>query len=75
LINAGIPEEFVFRGWMQTRLEQRFSRAIAIAGTALLFTAWHIPSRYFLAFGEEGKAGDLASVAFNTGVPVSGSWR
>ncbi|HME05882.1 MAG TPA: CPBP family intramembrane glutamic endopeptidase [Bryobacteraceae bacterium] len=70
LFNAGIPEEFVFRGWMQTRMEQRYGRLIAVTGTALLFTAWHIPSRYFLAFGEEGKAGDLGSVLLGTGVPV-----
>jgi membrane protease YdiL (CAAX protease family) len=70
LFNAGIPEEFVFRGWMQTRMEQRYGRAIALVGTALLFTAWHIPSRYFLAFGGEGKAGDLVSVLWNTGAPV-----
>jgi membrane protease YdiL (CAAX protease family) len=70
LFNAGIPEEFVYRGWLQTRIEHRYGRLMAIFGTALLFTAWHIPSRYFLAFGGEGKAGDLASVALNTGVPV-----
>jgi len=70
LVNAGIPEEFVFRYWLQTRLEARFGRALAIVGTAVLFTAWHIPSRYFLAFGSEGRAGSLASVAFHTGVPV-----
>jgi membrane protease YdiL (CAAX protease family) len=70
LINAGIPEEFFFRGWLQTRLEQRYGRLMAILGTALLFTAWHIPSRYFLAFGEEGRAGDFGSVILNTGLPV-----
>ena len=70
LVNAGIPEEFFFRGWLQTRLEQRFGRMIAILATALLFTAWHIPSRYFLAFGGEGRAGDIGSVLLNTGLPV-----
>jgi len=70
LVNAGIPEEFFFRGWLQTRMEQRFGRLVAIFGTALLFTAWHIPSRYYLAFGGEGRAGDLGSVLLNTGVPV-----
>jgi membrane protease YdiL (CAAX protease family) len=70
LVNAGIPEEFFFRGWLQTRMEQRYGRLIAIGGTAVLFTAWHIPSRYFLAFGSEGHAGDLGSVILNTGVPV-----
>ena len=70
LFNAGIPEEFVFRGWLQTRLEQRVGRIVAILGTALLFTAWHIPSRYFLAFGKEGNAGSLPSVLLHTGLPV-----
>ena len=70
LFNAAIPEEFFFRYWLQTRLEQRFGRIIAIIGAALLFTAWHIPSRYFLASGGEGHAGDLDSVLINTGLPV-----
>ena len=70
LFNAGVPEEFVFRYWLQTRMEQRFGRVMAILGTAVLFTAWHIPSRYFLAFGSEGTAGNLPSVVLNTGVPV-----
>jgi membrane protease YdiL (CAAX protease family) len=39
LFNAAIPEEFFFRYWLQTRLEQRFGRIFAIAGAALLFTA------------------------------------
>jgi membrane protease YdiL (CAAX protease family) len=70
LFNAGIPEEFFFRGWLQTRMEQRYGRLTAIFGTALVFTAWHIPSRYYLAFGGEGRAGDIGSVLLNTGVPV-----
>jgi len=70
LFNAAIPEEFFYRYWPQTRLEQRFGRIAAIAGAALLFTAWHIPSRYFLASGGEGHAGDLGSVVVHTGLPV-----
>ncbi len=70
LFNAGIPEEFFFRGWLQTRIDQRFGRPLAILGTAILFTAWHIPSRYFLAFGAEGHAGSLGSVLLHTGLPV-----
>ena len=42
----------------------------AITGAALRFTAWHIPSRYFLASGGEGHAGDLGSVVINTALPV-----
>jgi membrane protease YdiL (CAAX protease family) len=70
LFNAAIPEEFFFRYWLQTRLEHRFGRIAAITGAALLFTAWHIPSRYFLASGGEGHAGSLGSVLMNTGLPV-----
>jgi len=62
LLCAGIPEEFFYRGWLQTRLERRYGRLVAILGTAILFTAWHIPSRYFLAFGLEGHAGDWPSL-------------
>ena len=62
LLCAAIPEELFYRGWLQTRLEQRFGRILAILGTAILFTVWHVPSRYFLAFGEEGQAGDLVSI-------------
>jgi len=70
LFNAGIPEEFFYRGWLQTRIDQRFGRPIAVLATAILFTAWHIPSRYFLAYGSEGQAGDLRSVLLQTGLPV-----
>jgi membrane protease YdiL (CAAX protease family) len=42
----------------------------AIVVTAILFTAWHLPTRYFLAEGAEGTAGDLGSVLIGTGLPV-----
>jgi membrane protease YdiL (CAAX protease family) len=45
-------------------------RLVAIAVTALLFTAWHIPPRLALAAGVEGRAGDLPSVLIGTGAPV-----
>ncbi|MGB5162641.1 MAG: type II CAAX endopeptidase family protein [Thermoanaerobaculia bacterium] len=67
---AGFPEEFVYRGVLQTRLERVGGRAAAILISVLLFTAWHIPTRYFLAQGVEGSAGDLSSVLLGTGVPV-----
>lgn len=35
-----------------------------------LFTAWHLPTRYLLATGVEGTAGDLPSVLLGTGLPV-----
>lgn len=70
LFSAGIPEEIVYRWGLQTRLEQTWGRAAAILVTAILFTAWHLPTRYFLASGAEGTAGDLPSVLLGTGVPV-----
>jgi membrane protease YdiL (CAAX protease family) len=70
LFGAGIPEEVVYRGVLQTRLERRWGRVTAILATSVLFTAWHLPSRYLLASGAEGAAGDFASVVLGTGVPV-----
>jgi membrane protease YdiL (CAAX protease family) len=70
LLIAGLPEELVYRGFLHTRLERRFGRIVAILLTALLFTAWHLPSRFFLAHGVEGSAGNIASVIEGTGIPV-----
>jgi membrane protease YdiL (CAAX protease family) len=70
LFMAGIPEEVVYRGILQTRLEKMTGRLPAICITAMLFTAWHLPSRFLLAKGVEGNAGDLGSVLIGTGIPV-----
>lgn len=70
LFTAGIPEELVYRGFLQTRLERIVGRPAAILVTAILFTAWHLPSRFMMASGAEGAAGDLASVIRGTGLPV-----
>lgn len=70
LLTAAIPEEIVYRGVIQPRLERVAGRVVAVLGTALLFTAWHIPSRFVLASGVEGTAGDFTSVLLGTGVPV-----
>ncbi len=70
LFIAALPEEFVFRGFLQTRLERVSGRIPAILLTALLFVAWHLPSRFFLAHGSEGTAGNLVSVLVGTGIPV-----
>ena len=70
LLAAGIPEELVYRWGLQTRLERSWGRAPAILVTALLFTAWHLPTRYLLATGVEGSAGDIVSVLLGTGLPV-----
>jgi membrane protease YdiL (CAAX protease family) len=70
LISAGIPEEFVFRGLLQTRMEAAWGRIAAILGTAILFAGWHLPTRFILASGAEGRAGDFGSVLLHTGLPV-----
>jgi membrane protease YdiL (CAAX protease family) len=70
LFTAALPEEIFFRGILQTRLEATVGRAAAIVLTPVLFTAWHLPPRYLLAHGVEGRAGDLGSVLLGTGVPV-----
>lgn len=69
-VMAGIPEEVVFRGLLQTRLEASRGRLYAIVVSVLLFTAWHLPTRFLLAHGVEGEAGDLGSVLLGTGLPV-----
>lgn len=70
LLIAGLPEELFFRGMLQTRLEKLWNTPLAILVSGLLFTAWHLPSRFFLANGVEGQAGDLISVLIGTGIPV-----
>jgi len=70
LFCAALPEEIVYRWGLQTRLERRWGRPQAILATALLFTGWHLPTRYLLASGAEGSAGDLQSVLVGTGLPV-----
>jgi|SRR5450759_4057077 len=70
LFTAALPEEIVYRGLLQTRLEATTPAPIAILVSAVLFTAWHLPSRYLLASGVEGRGGDLSSVVLGTGVPA-----
>ncbi len=70
LFTAGIPEEFFFRGYLQTRLEKKWNRVFAIILTSILFAAWHLPSRYLLSQGVEGQAGHFDQVLLHTGLPV-----
>jgi membrane protease YdiL (CAAX protease family) len=70
LVTAGFPEEFVYRGILQTRIEAVWGRIAAVLLSTTLFTAWHIPTRYLLAHGIEGTAGELGSVLIGTGIPV-----
>lgn len=70
LLCAALPEEIVYRGLLQTRLEATIGRLPALILASLLFAAWHLPSRYLLSSGAEGNAGDLVSVMVGTGAPV-----
>jgi membrane protease YdiL (CAAX protease family) len=70
LFTAAIPEELFFRGFLQTRLEKKWGRLLAILFSVILFTAWHLPSRYLLSKGIEGQAGDWGQVILHTGLPV-----
>lgn len=70
LFIAALPEELFFRGYLQTRLEKKWNRFSAILVSTLLFTAWHLPTRYLLSNGVEGQAGDLEGILLNTGLPV-----
>ena len=70
LLAAALPEELVYRGVLQTRLEATLGRVPAILLAATLFVAWHLPTRLLLASGVEGVAGDAVSVVLGTGVPV-----
>lgn len=67
---AGLPEELFFRGYLQTRLEKITNPMFAILVSGVLFTAWHLPTRFFLAHGVEGQAGDFSSILVGTGGPV-----
>lgn len=67
---AALPEELVYRWALQTRIERLWGRLPALLLAAVFFTAWHLPTRYLLASGAEGSAGDLASVLLGTGLPV-----
>lgn len=70
LVIAGLPEELFFRGYLQTRMEKKWNRMTAIFFSSLLFSAWHLPSRFLLSNGIEGQAGDFYGVLTGTGLPV-----
>lgn len=70
LFIAALPEELFFRGYLQTRLEKKWNRFSGILISTLLFTAWHLPTRYLLSNGVEGQAGDWQGILLSTGLPV-----
>jgi membrane protease YdiL (CAAX protease family) len=69
-VAAAIPEELAFRVLLQTRLEKVSGRLVAIGLSTVLFTLWHLPSRFLLSSGVEGSAGDIASILKGTALPV-----
>lgn len=42
LLYEAVPEELIFRGYFFADLNERWSTAIAVAGQAMLFTAWGV---------------------------------
>ena len=59
--------------WYAIPLERIWGRLPAILVTTLLFTAWHLPTRFLLAHGAEGRAGDFVSILMGTGISVAGA--
>lgn len=70
LMQAAIPEEIFYRYILQTRLEKLFGSIFGIFLSSLLFASFHFPSRYWLASGVEGSAGDIYSILTGTILPV-----
>lgn len=70
LVQAAIPEEIFYRYILQTRLEKVFGSIFGIFLSSLLFASFHFPSRYLLASGVEGSAGDIYSIFTGTILPV-----
>ncbi|KIV55861.1 CPBP family intramembrane glutamic endopeptidase [Aneurinibacillus migulanus] len=70
LVQAAVPEEIFYRYILQTRLEKVFGSIFGIFLSSLLFASFHFPSRYLLASGVEGSAGDIYSILTGTILPV-----
>ncbi|MGC5326882.1 CPBP family intramembrane glutamic endopeptidase [Brevibacillus sp. SYSU BS000544] len=70
LVQAAIPEEIFYRYILQTRLEKVCGTILGISISAILFALFHFPSRYLLASGAEGTAGNIYSVLVGTILPV-----
>lgn len=68
--SAAFPEELFYRVIFQSLLERHFGRVRGILTTAALFSLSHLPSRFILAAGVEGRAGNFASVLEGTLIPV-----
>jgi membrane protease YdiL (CAAX protease family) len=71
MVLAGLTEEVLFRGFLQTRLERLVqSRWVAVVGTAFLFGLYHLPYAYlnpqWPSYGDWGSAW---GAAFGNGIP------
>jgi uncharacterized protein len=66
---AALPEELFYRVILQTRIEKKFGWLVSILVSSLLFALFHFPSRFVLASGVDGTAGDFTSVLIGTLLP------
>jgi membrane protease YdiL (CAAX protease family) len=66
---AALPEELFYRVMLQTRIEKKFGWLVSILVSSLLFSLFHFPSRFVLASGVDGTAGDFTSVLIGTLLP------
>jgi membrane protease YdiL (CAAX protease family) len=71
MVLAGITEEFLFRGFLQTRIEALLgSRWLAVLAVALLFGLYHLPYAYFNPrWPSAGNWGLAWTAALGNGVP------
>jgi len=72
LFTAGFTEEFFFRGFLQTRLQQLFSsKIIAVIITSILFGMYHLPYAYLNPhWPSHGNLSEAFSSALGQGIPM-----
>ena len=70
LLTAAIPEEIFYRVILQTRIETTYGKLVGIIGSSFACAMFHFPSRFILANGIEGMAGNAGSVLSGTLIPV-----
>jgi membrane protease YdiL (CAAX protease family) len=71
LVMAGFTEEFFFRGFLQTRLQESTGRTwVAVGVTSLLFGVYHLPYAYLNPnWPSAGDWGAAWGAALGNGVP------
>lgn len=72
MLTAGFTEEFLFRGFLQTRFQEYFrSKWVAIAITSFLFGIYHLPYAYLNPhWPSHGNFLEALSSALGQGVPI-----